>query len=79
MVGVATIRIMTTDISNLRHILTHCHTIAVVGLSADRHKASYGGHFAPMAIACSAIGSTSCVRRNTFTMSTGWGIRARLA
>ncbi len=42
MVGVATIRIMTTDISNLRHILTHCHTIAVVGLSADRHKPSYG-------------------------------------
>ena len=42
MVGVVTIRIMTTDISNLRHILTHCHTIAVVGLSADRHKASYG-------------------------------------
>ena len=41
-VVIATIRTMTTDIPDLRRILAACHTIAVVGLSADRHKASYG-------------------------------------
>lgn len=31
-----------TDSPDLRRILTVCRTIAVVGLSADRHRASHG-------------------------------------
>jgi len=32
---------MADDIPTLRHILKHCHTIAVVGLSAEWHRPSY--------------------------------------
>lgn len=30
------------DTENIRHILTHCRTVAVVGLSPKTHRASFG-------------------------------------